>query len=102
MSRPTHLLKREHRVIEQAMRALEGMCLRMRTGGDAPNEELSKLLDFIRNHADRFHLKFAEEMLVGQVKDSLIHAFAEGNADAREWTQRYEQLARELEKTWAA
>lgn len=55
MSRPTHLLRREHRVIEQAMRALEGMCFRIRTGGDPPSEELSKLLDFIRNYADKFH-----------------------------------------------
>ncbi|HKQ78799.1 MAG TPA: hemerythrin domain-containing protein [Blastocatellia bacterium] len=55
MSRPTHLLKREHRVIEQAMRALEGMCFRIRTGGAPPSEEISKLLDFIRNYADRHH-----------------------------------------------
>ena len=49
MSRPTHLLRHEHRVIEQAMRALEGMCIRMMAGSDVPDEELSKLLDFIRN-----------------------------------------------------
>ncbi|MCI0392700.1 MAG: hemerythrin domain-containing protein [Acidobacteria bacterium] len=55
MSRPTHLLRHEHRVIEQAMRALVGMCLRMRAGGSVPGEELSKLLDFIRNFADGFH-----------------------------------------------
>jgi hemerythrin-like domain-containing protein len=55
MSRPTHLLRHEHRVIEQAMRALEGMCLTMRAGGSVPCEELSKLLDFIRNFADGFH-----------------------------------------------
>ena len=55
MSRPTHLLRHEHRVIEQAMRALVGMCLRMRAGSSVPGEELSKLLDFIRNFADGFH-----------------------------------------------
>src|SRR5262245_38908074 len=55
MSRPTHLLRHEHRVIEQAMRAMEGMCFRIRTGGGAPSEELTKLIDFIRNYADRFH-----------------------------------------------
>jgi hypothetical protein len=32
MSRPTHLLRHEHRIIEQAIRALEGMCIRMQTG----------------------------------------------------------------------
>jgi hemerythrin-like domain-containing protein len=180
MSRPTHLLRREHRVIEQAMRALDGMCFRIRTGDDAPSEELSKLLDFIRNYADGFHhakeethffpaleqigipdengplaflreeheterrllsdlelaveeyrhdsaagakfvsaalqfkdhliehmqheeailFRLAEEMLDDRVKDALTHSFAEENAEAREWTQRYEQLAKELERTW--
>ena len=55
MSRPTHQLRHEHRVIEQAMRALEGMCLSMVAGGVVPDEELSKLLDFIRGFADQFH-----------------------------------------------
>lgn len=55
MSRPTHQLRHEHRVIEQAMRALEGMCFRMRAGSSVPDEELTKLLDFIRNFADGIH-----------------------------------------------
>jgi hemerythrin-like domain-containing protein len=49
------MFRHEHRVIEQAMRALEGMCLRMQTGSIVPDEELTKLLDFIRNFADGFH-----------------------------------------------
>ena len=181
MSRPTHLLRHEHRVIEQAMRALEGMCFRIRAGGRLPGEELTKLLDFIRNYADRFHhtkeethffplleqigipdgkgplaflrdeheterrllgalelaveeyrhdsaagakftsaalqfkahlighmqqeeailFRLAEEMLDDLVKNSLTHALAEDNEEAREWSQRYEQLAKELEKAWA-
>jgi hemerythrin-like domain-containing protein len=167
-------------VIERAMRALEGMCFSIRTGGDAPSEELSKLLDFIRNYADRFHhakeeahlfpaleqicvrdeggppaflrdeheaerrllgdlelaveeyrhnsaagekfvsaalqfkdhliehmrreeailFRLVEEMLDERVKYALTHAFAEASAEARGWVQRYEQLAKELEKTW--
>ncbi len=63
MSRPTHPLKHEHRVIEQAMRALDGMCLRMIAGGAVPDEELSKLLDFIRNFADQFHHVKEETLL---------------------------------------
>jgi hemerythrin-like domain-containing protein len=55
MSRPTHQLRHEHRVIEQAMRALEGMCFIMQAGGSVPEGELSKLLNFIRNFADGFH-----------------------------------------------
>jgi hemerythrin-like domain-containing protein len=179
MSRPTHQLRHEHRVIEQAMRALEGMCFRMRAGSSMPDEELAKLLDFIRNFADGIHqvkeemhlfpaleqigikdkdgplaflrsehrterrllselaqavegyrcdpasgeifvraalqfkdhlighmqqeeailFRLAEEMLDDQIKGSLIRAFA--GKETGEMAQRYEQLAKELEKAWA-
>jgi hemerythrin-like domain-containing protein len=55
MSRPTHILKHEHRVIEQALRALDGMCLNLKSGGNVPPEALYQILDFIQNFADRFH-----------------------------------------------
>src|SRR5262245_36663640 len=55
MSRPTHILRHEHRVIEQGLRALDGMCLSLKTGGDVPPETLCQILDFIQNFADRFH-----------------------------------------------
>jgi hemerythrin-like domain-containing protein len=55
MSRPTHILKREHRVIERALRALDGMCLNLKAGGNVPPEALDQILDFIQNFADRFH-----------------------------------------------
>jgi hemerythrin-like domain-containing protein len=181
MSRPTHQLRHEHRVIEQAMRALEGMCFRMRAGSSVHGEELLQLLDFIRNFADGIHhakeethlfpvleqigikdedgpleflrsehrterrllselaravegyrcdpesgenfvkaalqfkghlighmeqeeailFRLAEEMLDDQTKSSLIRAFAGKDADTHEMIQRYERLAKELEKAWA-
>jgi hemerythrin-like domain-containing protein len=55
MSRPTHILRHEHRVIERALRALDGMCLYLNAGGDVPPEALCQILDFIQNFADRFH-----------------------------------------------
>jgi hemerythrin-like domain-containing protein len=55
MSRPTHILRHEHRVIERAMRALDGMCLNLKSGGDVPLEALCQILDFIHNFANRFH-----------------------------------------------
>jgi hemerythrin-like domain-containing protein len=42
-------------VIEQALRALDGMCLNLKTGGNVPPEALYQILDFIQNFADRFH-----------------------------------------------
>lgn len=55
MARPTHILRHEHRVIEQGLRALDGICLKLKTGDRVPGEALSLLLDFIRNFAIRFH-----------------------------------------------
>ena len=55
MSRPTQILRHEHRVIEQALRALDGMCLTLKSGGNVPPEALYQILDFIQNFADRFH-----------------------------------------------
>ena len=55
MSRPTHILKHEHRVIERALRALDGMCMHLKSRGSVPPEALYQILDFIQNFADRFH-----------------------------------------------
>jgi hemerythrin-like domain-containing protein len=163
------------------MRALDGMCFRIRAGGSVPAEELSTLLSFIRDFADGIHhakeeahlfpaleqigirddqgplaflrgeheterrllnelelaveeyrhdfaageefvsaaLQFknhliehmqqedailftlAEETLDDQIKDVLTRALAGESAEDRERTRRYEQLAEELERTWA-
>src|SRR5262245_42186242 len=42
-------------MIEQALRALDGMCLNLKIGGNVPPEALDQILDFIQNFADRFH-----------------------------------------------
>lgn len=63
MSHPLHSLKHEHRVIERALRALEGMCARIASGGEVPAEALSRLVDFISAFADGFHHRKEEEFL---------------------------------------
>jgi len=55
MSHPIHILKHEHRVIEQGLRALNGVCLRLASGQWIPPGPLSQLLDFIRVFADQYH-----------------------------------------------
>lgn len=55
MSRPTHTLKHEHRVIEQALRALDGICVRLELNETIPAEALVHIYDFIQMYADRFH-----------------------------------------------
>ncbi len=55
MSAPFHNLKHEHRVIEQALRALEGICLLLQTNTEVPIEDISQLVEFISRYANSFH-----------------------------------------------
>jgi hemerythrin-like domain-containing protein len=52
---PLHTLKHEHRVIERALRALDGVCTRLEWGQHVPAEVLLQLVDFINTFADRYH-----------------------------------------------
>lgn len=62
-ARPTHILRHEHRIIEQVLRAIEGMCFKLKTGENVPIEALSQALEFVQNFADRFHHMREEEFL---------------------------------------
>lgn len=75
--RPTHVLRHEHRVIEQALRALDGMCLRLLSGDEVPAEALLQALEFIQNYVDRYHHVREEEYLFPAMKQC---GFEEGGA----------------------
>jgi hemerythrin-like domain-containing protein len=51
----TYNLKHEHRVIERALRALDGMCVRIEAGDTVPSESIAELFQFLSNFGDRFH-----------------------------------------------
>jgi hemerythrin-like domain-containing protein len=51
----THNLKHEHRVIERALRALDGMCVRIEVGDSVPYESIAELFRFLSDFGDRFH-----------------------------------------------
>ena len=55
MSRPFHILKHEHRIIEQALRALDGACLSLEGGNLVPAAALLEITDFITAFADGYH-----------------------------------------------
>jgi hemerythrin-like domain-containing protein len=55
MTHPLNLLKHEHRVIERALRALDGICTRLEWGQQVPADVLSQLVDFMSTFADRYH-----------------------------------------------
>lgn len=89
--RPTHLFRHEHRVIEQTLRALDGMCVRLQIGDDVPAEALAQALDFIQNYADRFHHFREEEYLFPALKQ---FGFEEGGA--LHFLREEHELEREL------
>lgn len=55
MSKPFHTLKHEHRIIEQGLRALDGVCMRLEGGNVVPAKALLDILDFTSTFADRYH-----------------------------------------------
>jgi hemerythrin-like domain-containing protein len=55
MSRPFHILKHEHRIIERALRALDGVCMRLEGGSRVTAAELKEVVEFITTFADRYH-----------------------------------------------
>ena len=63
MSRPFHILRHEHRMIEQVVRALDGVCLRLEGGSNIPATALSEISNFITSFADRYHHRKEETLL---------------------------------------
>lgn len=92
MSRPTHLLRHEHRVIEQGLRALDGICLRLKAGDRISADVLKQLLDFIQNYADRVHHAKEEECLFPALRDNGI----QDEAGPLEFLRKEHSIEREL------
>jgi hemerythrin-like domain-containing protein len=97
MSRPTHILKHEHRVIEQGLRALDGMCLNLKTGGNVPPETLYQILDFIQNFADRFHHTKEETYLFPALSHNVLQKAGEALSFLMEEHETERMLIAELE-----
>ena len=63
MSRPFHILKHEHRIIERALRGLDGMCMRIEGGSRVAAGALPEIVEFITTFADRYHHGKEETLL---------------------------------------
>ena len=59
----THTLKHEHRVIERALRALDGMCARLEAGQAVPHQSITELFEFLSTFGDRYHHGKEEKFL---------------------------------------
>lgn len=65
----THSLKHEHRIIEQALRALDGICLRLVHGESVPGEALAAVCDFISTFAESYHRGKEETFLLPALEE---------------------------------
>jgi hemerythrin-like domain-containing protein len=92
MSRPTHILRHEHRVIEQGLRALDGMCSRLELGETASPEAFDRLLDFIQFYADRAHHEKEERLLF----PALMKSGFELEEEPLEFLKQEHEIEREL------
>lgn len=63
MSQPFHILKHEHRVIEQVLRSLDGVCARLEGGAKVPASTLLDIANFVTTFADAYHHGKEEKLL---------------------------------------
>lgn len=102
MSRPTHLLKHEHRVIEKVMRALDGMCWRLKNDEPVPSDALFQMLDFIQNFTDGTHHAKEEQILFPLLERSGIESDENGPLGFLRREHATERgLAQQLQQTMA-
>jgi hemerythrin-like domain-containing protein len=65
----THTLKHDHRVIEQCLRALDGVCARLERGEHVPTETLDGIYDFIATYAEGYHRGKEEKHMIPALVD---------------------------------
>jgi hemerythrin-like domain-containing protein len=92
MSRPTHTLKHEHRIIGQVLRALEGICIRLELNEAVPVEALVHTLDFVQIYADRFHHEKEETYLFPALQQCGLQA----QSGPLEFLRQEHQIERQL------
>jgi hemerythrin-like domain-containing protein len=99
---PLYVLKHEHRVIERALRALDGVCKRLEAGEPVPTETLLALVEFMTDFACRYHHGKEENCLFPALhrqgiasRESALHAISKEHAVERNLTSQMREAARE-------
>jgi hemerythrin-like domain-containing protein len=73
-----YVIRHEHRIVEQAIRALDGICLRLKWGDQVPPQALESLLDFISGFVNEIHHGREEKYLIPMLEqqDAVKGGFA--------------------------
>ena len=79
------IMKEEHKFIKRGLIVIRKMCVYILDTGNVPEDDFRKMIDFIRNYADKHHhskeenifFKKMEEELGERVKAPLLGMFAE-------------------------
>jgi hemerythrin-like domain-containing protein len=92
MANPLHVLRHEHRVIEQVLRAFYGICLRLEWGEQIAPEALAGFLDFTSNFVDKFHHAKEEKYLFPALERVIVEPMAAMGAEHQLEKQLTEEL----------
>lgn len=76
--KPSDILSREHRVIEQVLDCLEKMATQGEDSGQLDGQSIEEALDFFRNFADRCHHGKEEDLLFRDLESKPLEAPLKG------------------------
>lgn len=65
------ILKEEHKYIKMVLAELRRQCVRIVNGGQVEYELFYRIIDFVRNYADKYHHKKEENHLFNIMSDEL-------------------------------
>ena len=71
--KPTEILSEEHKNILKVIDALEKECNEIEDGKGADKVFFTKVIDFIKNYADKFHHAKEEDILFKEMQNTELH-----------------------------
>lgn len=72
------VLVNEHNNIKRVLKIIRCLCVNMVEGNKVEIDDFSKIIDFIRNYADKYHHGKEEEMLFKYMQEDLSSDIGEG------------------------
>lgn len=72
------ILVKEHENIKKVIKVVRKICFDITKGMDVPYDDFFKVIEFIRNYADKYHHGKEEDMLFIEMNNELLELIGEG------------------------
>lgn len=72
------ILVSEHDNIKRVIKIVRKICFDLTKGMDVPYDDFAKVIEFIRNYADKYHHGKEEDMLFIEMNNELLELIGEG------------------------